>query len=270
MAHPITAWQPTRSEMTMRRRRLPISTSCATATAMLLLATGTADAHPHIMIDARATIVFDDTGALSAVRHSWTFDAAFSAWSFQGIDTDRDGSVSPEELQARADDNMAGLAEFEYYTYAYEGALPLSFGSDLPATYSIVDGRVTLSFEVAPLPSYLVGDTLHMAINDPEYYVAIEFSSQEAVTTENMPLGCTVSTVPSEPLDPVLEERLYSLGPEVLDLPPDLAAAMKWVQGEILVRCAAEATDQQIAPPAAEAPERAAPFGGAPAEIVSP
>ena len=264
MADSIAVLRASRRGMTMRRRKLQKSASGAMALALMPLMTATAVAHPHIMIDAKATLVFDSAGALSAVRHSWTFDAAFSAWSFQGIDTDRDGSVSPKELQAVADDNMSGLAQFEYYTYAYEDELPLSFGSDLPATYSIDDGRVTLSFEVAPQPSHLVGGTLHMAINDPEYYVAIEFSSAEAVTTENLPQGCTVSTVPAEPLDPILEERLYSLGPEVLELPPDLAAAMKWVQGEILVQCAAEARDQQITPPVAETPERALPFGGAP------
>lgn len=70
-----------------------------------------------------------------------------------------------------------------------------------------------------------------MAINDPEYYVAIEFLSPAAVTTENLPEGCDVTLVPAKALDPALEERPYSLGPEVLDLPRDLAAAMKWVQG---------------------------------------
>lgn len=244
-----------------RSQTLPKISPCIPAVALFVIWTGAANAHPHIMIDAKATIVFDDTGAVSAVRHTWTFDAAFSAWSVQGIDTDRDGTVSPQELQVRADDNMVGLAQFEYYTYAFEEDHALTFGSDLPATYAINDGRVTLSFEVAPQPSYRVGDTLHMAINDPEYYVAIEFPSPDAVTTENMPAGCDVAVVPPEPLDPALEERLYSLGPEVLDLPPDLAAAMKWVQGEILVRCGPPSTVQAGDAPGAG---RGAPFGGAP------
>ena len=254
----------TRSLTKKRSHTVPKISSCLLAVAMLATWTWNANAHPHIMIDAKATIVFDDSGAVSAVRHTWTFDAAFSAWSVQGIDTDRDGTVSPQELQVRADDNMVGLAQFEYYTYAFEEDYALTFGSDLPATYAINDGRVTLSFEVAPQPSYRVGDTLHMAINDPEYYVAIEFPSPEAVTTENMPAGCEVAVVPPEPLDPALEERLYSLGAEVLDLPPDLAAAMKWVQGEILVRCGAASTNQTDGTPGAEAPGRKAPFGGAP------
>jgi nickel/cobalt exporter len=246
-----------------RSQAVPKISPYTPAVGLFLIWTGAANAHPHIMIDAKATIVFDDSGAVSAVRHSWTFDAAFSAWSVQGIDTDRDGTVSPQELQARADDNMVGLAQFEYYTYAFEEDHALTFGSDLPANYAINDGRVTLSFEVAPQPSYWVGDTLHMAINDPEYYVAIEFASPDAVTTENMPAGCDVAVVPPEPLDPALEERLYSLGPEVLDLPPDLAAAMKWVQGEILLRCGS-ASDQPDDTSGAQSPGPKLPFGGAP------
>jgi nickel/cobalt exporter len=247
---------------------MPKIGSTVLAVAMVLVYAGAAGAHPHIMIDAKATIVFDDSGAVSAVRHSWTFDAAFSAWSVQGIDTDRDGTVSPQELQARADDNMVGLAQFEYYTYAFEEDYALTFGSDLPATYAINDGRVTLSFEVAPQPAYRVGDTLHMAINDPEYYVAIEFPSPEAVTTENMPADCEVAVVPPEPLDPALEERLYSLGPEVLNLPPDLAAAMKWVQGEILLRCGSASAQPDDASGAESAGSKL-PFGGAPPDAGS-
>ena len=74
-----------------RSHIVPKISSCIPAVALFVIWTGAANAHTHIMIDAKATIVFDDSGAVSAVRHTWTFDAAFSAWSVQGIDTDRDG-----------------------------------------------------------------------------------------------------------------------------------------------------------------------------------
>ena len=40
-------------------------------------------AHPHIFIDAKATITFDDAGQVVSVHNSWTFDEAYSAWAVQ-------------------------------------------------------------------------------------------------------------------------------------------------------------------------------------------
>ncbi|WDR04060.1 DUF1007 family protein [Devosia algicola] len=54
-------------------------------------------AHPHIFIDAKLVVIFSDAGAVSQLRHIWTFDEAFSAWAVQGLDTNGDGDVSPEE-----------------------------------------------------------------------------------------------------------------------------------------------------------------------------
>ena len=75
-------------------------------------------AHPHIFIDAKVTIVFDDAGKIAGLRNAWTFDQAFSSWVVQGLDTNNDRQTSPAELQPLADDNMNGLGEFGFYTFA--------------------------------------------------------------------------------------------------------------------------------------------------------
>ena len=79
------------------------------AIALLALAVP-AQAHPHIFIDAKVAVVFDDTGAVAGLRHAWTFDTAFSAWMVQGLDTNGDRETSPDELQELADENMVGLS----------------------------------------------------------------------------------------------------------------------------------------------------------------
>ena len=78
-------------------------------------------AHPHIFIDAKAAITFNDAGQVVSIHNTWVFDQAYSAWSIQGLDTNNDGKYSPQELQPLADDNMNGLADYEYYTFAGEG-----------------------------------------------------------------------------------------------------------------------------------------------------
>ncbi|MHA6729049.1 HoxN/HupN/NixA family nickel/cobalt transporter [Devosia sp. A369] len=225
-------------------------------------------AHPHILIDAKAVVVFDSTGAVAGLRHAWTFDAAFSAWMVQGLDTNGDRVTSPEELQPLADENMADLADFGFYTYAGARDAPMAFTAVGDQRMVYDDGRVTLSFSVnatTPLPA---GGRFELAVYDPEYYVAISFAEATDVTLENAPDSCAAVLVPPTPMDRAVEERLYALGPEVLELPPDLAAAMRGTQGMIAVNCGAApvaATALEAANQVAEA-RPATPFGGPPPE----
>ena len=80
--------------------------SFGAAGAVLLGLTGAAMAHPHIFIDAKATLVFDDQGELASIHNSWTFDEAFSVWQIQGLDTNNDGITSSDEMQDLADENL--------------------------------------------------------------------------------------------------------------------------------------------------------------------
>ncbi len=58
-------------------------------------------AHPHIFIDAKATIVFDDAGDVAGIRHSWTFDESFSTWQIQGLDQRRRRHLERGDAGAR-------------------------------------------------------------------------------------------------------------------------------------------------------------------------
>ena len=244
------------------------------ALGLALLATPVA-AHPHIFIDAKATVVFDNTGAVTEVRNAWSFDAAFSAWSIEGLDADGDGVVSREEQQELADQDMDGLAQYQFYTYAgEEGATEnLVFERGQNPTRDSVDGHTVLQFGVRLAEPYRIERALELAINDPEFYVAITFAGPEAITLENAPAGCAVSLKPGFELAPELQEQLGSLPPEVTELPPDLERAVRGSQGAILVTCPPSADAPPLAPETAlEAATQVAearptmPFGGPPPE----
>lgn len=238
--------------------------------AVALALAAPAMAHPHILIDAKASVVFDASGAVVGLRHAWTFDTAFSAWMIQGLDTNGDRETSPEELQGLADENMVGLADFGFYTYAGIGDALMSFTPVGDQRMVYEDGRVTLSYSVnavAPLP---ITGRFELAVYDPEYYVAISFADVSDVTLDNAPASCAAVLEPPKPMAPEVEERLYALGPEVLELPPDLAAAMRGTQGMIAVTCgdvpvAVASTAIEAAAQVAEA-RPAKPFGGPPPE----
>lgn len=243
----------------------------AMVVAALALGIGTAEAHPHILIDAKARISFNDAGELVAIHNTWTFDTAFSVWQTQGLDTDGDGVTSSEEMQELADENVRGLADYGFYTLAGEGDESLPLASMDNGQFVYEGGRSTLTFGVEPQGPYRIKGRLEVAIADPEFYVAITFASLADVTLDNAPAGCVLGMDPPRELSPELQERLGQLSADVTTLPPDLAAAVRGAQGAIVIDCTNAAA---VAPPAtaleavtqvAEA-RPATPFGGPPQE----
>ena len=236
---------------------------------VMAVLTAPALAHPHIFIDATATVVFDKDGAVSAINHEWTFDEAFSAWSIQGLDTNNDGITSEQELQELADDNMKGLSEYEFYTFAGENNFNLKF-SALPNPRITYDkGHTTLHFGVKPVQPYKIQHSLQLAINDPEYYVAISFAEATAIKLENAPAGCAVRLDPPKEMAPEIADQLYALPADVKELPPDLAKALRGVQGAIVITC--PGGPPPVATTALDAVTQVAevkptPFGGPPIE----
>ncbi len=243
----------------------------ALASAATLGLIGVAQAHPHIFIDAKATIVFNDAGELTQIRNSWTFDEAFSVWQIQGLDTNNDGITSSEEMQELADENIKGLAEYNFYTSAGETASSLPFASMDDARFVFADNRSTLSFGIEPQGPYRIRNKLEIAVADPEYYVAIAFHSPADITLENAPAGCAVHLEPPRELSPDLQARLFDLPSDVTKLPPELEAAVRGSQGAIVVDCsgaaapAAATTALEAVTEVAEA-KPALPFGGPPPE----
>jgi ABC-type nickel/cobalt efflux system permease component RcnA/ABC-type uncharacterized transport system substrate-binding protein len=231
-------------------------------------------AHPHIFIDAKVTVVFDDAGNIAGLRNDWTFDKAFSVWMIQGLDTNNDRETSPDEMQSLADENMTGLADFNFYTFAGSQDDLVEFTPAGDQRMAFANEQTTLSFSLAATEARPVDGVFELGIYDPEYYVAITVDDANDVVLENAPAACGVSLKPPVEMSDELQTRLYALGPEVTELPPDLAAAMRGTQGLIAVTCdgsvapapAVEATSAiEAATEVAEATP-ALPFGGPPPE----
>lgn len=243
----------------------------ALAAAATLGLAGAAQAHPHIFIDAKATIVFNDAGELTAIRNAWTFDEAFSVWQIQGLDTNNDGITSSEEMQELADENVTGLGEYNFYTSAGEGEQSLPFKALGPGKFAFANNRSTLSFAVTPETPYRITGKLPIAIADPEYYVAISFGAPSDVTLENAPAGCAAHLEAGHEVPPELQARLFDLPADVTKLPPDLESALRGAQGAIVIDCAGAAPPKEAAT-ALEAVTQVAeakpalPFGGPPPE----
>ena len=66
-------------------------------------------AHPHVWATVRSEIVFGPDQKITGIRHAWTFDEFYTAMAVEGLDTDKDGTYSKEELAPLAKVNIESL-----------------------------------------------------------------------------------------------------------------------------------------------------------------
>lgn len=256
--------------------------------ASLLLIAAPALAHPHIWADSRSTIVFDDTGVLSAIRQHWVFDKAFSAWAVQGLDTDGDGKVSSAEMAELTAEYINGLAQYDYYTLAGfqndENGVALRPAPGARMAYD--NGNVTLDFTLVPDTPVRLDRPFEIETNDPEYYVAFTYEKTDGASLENAPPGCTVTWHGPGELPPDVAERLSAIPADRIEIPPDLKAAVRAVANVAIIDCqgagAQMASQQEDMPSAgpASVPEaqadtgpirpKSAPFAAPPPELGVP
>ena len=68
----------------------------ATALTGLLLAGGAASAHPHVWVTMKSAVVYGPDGAITGVRHAWTFDDMYSAFACRAWRARRRASSPPK------------------------------------------------------------------------------------------------------------------------------------------------------------------------------
>ncbi|HEY8595989.1 MAG TPA: DUF1007 family protein [Devosiaceae bacterium] len=233
---------------------------------LLVSTAGSALAHPHMWVDARGTIEFDQNGRMSAIHQSWTFDEPYSSWAIQGLDTNGDGVTSSEELQPLAVENMKGLKDYDFFTFAGEvdsDNIALSADPDPRMVYR--DGRLTLDFTLRPAKPIEPGPDFQIEVTDPEYYVDFSFPDTHAVTMQNAPPGCSIVVNPPKEIDPKLAERLSAIPADVRQLPPDLEKAVQDLGNVVDLKCKGEASTASGAA-SQMARAKAPPFAAPPVE----
>jgi ABC-type uncharacterized transport system substrate-binding protein len=213
----------------------------ARTVAFLIAAAGLAPAtpaaaHPHIFIDAKAELVFAGP-TLSAIRHTWQFDSAFSAFAVQGLDANHDGKLSADELAPLAALNIKGLVDYGYYTYAMvdQKNVELAAASDYHVEWS--GSRLTLFFTLPLKQPAPVKASAAVQIFDLEYYTAFTFPPDAAFTLSGAPVGCSGSYVKPQPLDEATLQAIYAIPANQRTVPPDLRRAVAKLANIVTVTC---------------------------------
>ncbi|MDX2154916.1 MAG: DUF1007 family protein [Hyphomicrobiaceae bacterium] len=209
--------------MQMIRSKLKVAVATSGLLA-LIAAVGPASAHPHIWVSTSSEVLFEN-GAIVGIRHSWTFDEYYSATATEGLDTNKDGIYSREELAELAKVNVEALKEFAYFTYprladkdipvappkdywlehtvkpAGKDSAPAP-NSPAAAAAAIVaqsdksGGVLTLRFTL-PLAQPVLAEAADFifSIGDPSFFIAFDPASDAPVTIgAGAPKGCRIAS----------------------------------------------------------------------------
>lgn len=158
----------------------------------LLFSAGPALAHPHVWVDVRSQLEYGPDGALTGVRHVWTFDEGFSAFALQGLTDGPDGKPTEATLKELAQTNIDSMKEFDYFTFAQRGKEKFAFAA--PRDYGLTyDGSaLTLHFTLPLAKPVASAGTTTLDVYDPTYFVAFSLADDNPVKLDAAPKGCTI------------------------------------------------------------------------------
>lgn len=152
-----------------------------------------AQAHPHVWVTSAAEVIYNPDGSVVAIRHTWDFDEAYTSFAIQGLDTNKDGKLSREELAELAKENAESLHEFDFFTTLKIDGKRQSFGQ--PKDYFMETKGPLLRFVYTlPLASPVKPKTsVSLEVADKTFFVAFDLAEgDQAVTLAGAPQGCTV------------------------------------------------------------------------------
>jgi ABC-type uncharacterized transport system substrate-binding protein len=167
-----------------------------TMAACLLAATLRADAHPHVWVTMTEELVYAPDGAVTGVRHAWTFDDMFSAYATQGLEQKTKGQFSREELDPLAKVNVESLKEYAYFTYAKVNGKrqrdafldPVDYYLDYDPKETVLTLHFTLPFKTP-----VKAKALDVEIYDPEFFIDFGFAEKEPARLVGAPAHCAAA-----------------------------------------------------------------------------
>ena len=166
--------------------------AAALATGVLLIGPRAAQAHPHVWITATSDLLYAPDGAITGVRHAWTFDDMFSTYAVQGIESKTKGVYTREELAPLAQTNVESLKEFGFFTFAKADGKKEKFLEPVDYYLEQKDGALVLHFTL-PFKAPFKTKTLALEIYDPSFFVDFALQKQDPIRLVGAPAGCTLA-----------------------------------------------------------------------------
>jgi ABC-type uncharacterized transport system substrate-binding protein len=149
------------------------------AVVLASLVSSAALAHPHVWITMKSEVLVGPDGAVTGIRHHWSFDDMFSAFALQGLESKVKGQYTREELAPLAKVNVESLKEYDYFTYAAADGKKVELSppsSDYWLDYK--DSVLTLNFTLA-VKTPVKAKELKFDIYDPSIFIDFEFDKKD-------------------------------------------------------------------------------------------
>jgi len=172
------------------------------ASMLALVCPAPAFAHPHVRVSVKAVVITDKEGRITAIRHHWTFDEAFSAYATEGFEKTPDGAFEKAALADLAKTNVESLGEYGFFTVLRKGGdrrgKDKSTFAEPKDGFLTHDGKaLTLHFTLPVTSAPLLAKEAVMEVYDPTFFVAFDFAAESPVTMEGS--ACTPDIAKPQP-----------------------------------------------------------------------
>ena len=155
----------------------------------LAVAPRIANAHPHVWITATSELIYAADGAITGVRHAWTFDDMFSTYALQGMESKVKGVYTHEELAPLAQTNVESLKEFGFFTFAKADGKKQKFVEPVDYFLEYKDSELTLHF-MLPLKTPFKAQQTALEVFDPSYFIDFKFVDNDPIKLNGAPASC--------------------------------------------------------------------------------
>ncbi|MDU9004832.1 DUF1007 family protein [Sedimentitalea todarodis] len=166
--------------------------------------------HPHIFIDTGVDIILDESGALSHLKITWTYDEYYSLLITEElkIDQDFDGVLTEEDIARLTGFDMNWVPGFNGDLVALLDEALLDLSGPQQPTATLKDGRITTTHvrQVEATPS-LAGHILSLRAYDETYYTAYDVTLPVKIKPASI---CTLDKIAPD-IDGELEQMRQML-----------------------------------------------------------
>ena len=181
-------------------------------------------------------LLFATDGAVTGVRHAWTFDDMYSAFATTGMQAKIQGQFTRAELQPLAQVNTESLRDYAFFTYARINGKrqkdvfndPIDYWLDYDAKAKVLTLHFTLPFKTPVAVKQLL-----IEVYDPEFFVDFGPAEKNPVRLIGAPPQCTVTA--EKPPDENFQSS-QSLSQMFTNAEANVGTGMSF-SNKILLRC---------------------------------
>ena len=143
---------------------------------------GRAFSHPHVFIENKITIIFDQKG-LAGIRVKWVFDEFFSTMIACDYDKNHNSNLENSEIALIKNEAFTNLANFAYFTFIKINGKPFQVKYTRDFTAILSSGKLTYEFLI---PCHVMASVnlkeITISQYDPTYYTFLTFTREQPVT----------------------------------------------------------------------------------------